>query len=321
MRKLTLTILLLVFTLVLSGTPQAIRAAAPRAPQPSTAAELIQEVNALRTSRGLPPYQTHPILMAIAQGHAEYMASISMSNVHIDAQGRRPFQRAIEAGYMVAGDLSQGGWFSENVTGGINKTPQMAVQEWMGDPPHQGTMLSATLRDVGAGVAIVGNTYYYCLDAGLSTGGTPVPYTPPPPLIPYTPTIATSTPNPDGLVVHIVQPGDTLGSISVAYDVSLAEILALNKLTIDSIIYPGQEIIVQAGNTPTPTLPTSTPTIRPSSTPWPTSTATPPLPSPTPTPPGSPGIPVSAAGGALAVIIASALLVAGLLALSGRKRK
>jgi uncharacterized protein YkwD len=290
-------------------------------PTYSSASELISAVNSLRATYGLPPYQTNSILMSIAQTQAEYLAAIGVSSVHLDAQGRRPYQRALAAGYLVAGDLSLGGWFSENVTGGIGQTAEQAVNEWMGDQAHQDTMLSSTFVDVGAGVAVVGNTYYYCLDAGLSTGGTPVAYTPPAPLHPITPTLVPNTPNADGSIIHIVQPGDTLGSITMAYNVPLADILKLNGLTLKSTIYPNQKIIIRAAFTPTPTQPTSTPTIRPTVTPWPTSTPTDTNTAIPPTPTPSPGLLVSAAAESVAVIIIAALVLAGLLAFWGHRQK
>jgi hypothetical protein len=68
--------------------------------------------------------------------------------------------------------------------------------------------------------------------------------------------------------VHIVQAGQALYTIAVVYEVSLETILALNGLTMDSVIYPGDEIVIQVGVTPTATesvspanlLTTSTPT-------------------------------------------------------------
>lgn len=290
------------------------------APDLSTASELIEAVNALRASYGLAPYNTHPILMQIAQMHAEYLASIGVSNTHIDQYGRRPFQRALDAGYPVAGQLSLGGFFAENVVGGVGLSAQGAVQIWMGDAPHQNTMLSTNLQDAGAGVAVVGNTYYYVLDAGLSTGGTPVAYTPPPYVVYATATRATSTPNPDGSIVHIVQSGDTLGSISQAYGIPLTDILTLNKLTLSSFIYPDQKIILRAAYTVTPTQPTGTPTPRPSSTRWPTSTRTEVVTPIPPTPTKAPVTPSASAGGAVIAIIVVALLAAGAITfLGGRK--
>jgi uncharacterized protein YkwD/LysM repeat protein len=323
MRKLMPALLTFLLILTISFPPEAVRAESAAAPHFSTAAELIEAVNALRASDGLPPYTVNSILMGIAQGQAEYLAAIGVSNTHISADGLRPHQRALLAGYPVAGDLSNGspGWFAENVTGGIGKTAQDAVDEWMGDEDHRNTMLSNDLFDVGAGVAIIGNTYYYCLDAGQSTGGTPRPFTPPPAYNTPVATRVPNTPNADGSIVYIVQRGDTPLAIAIAYGVSLHEIYMLNNLTDSSLIYPNQRIIVRGAYTPTPTPPTSTPTEHPTVTPWPTSTTTStetPVP-PTPTP--SPGLPASAARGAVAAIVVAALVIAALLALLGRKRK
>jgi uncharacterized protein YkwD len=292
-----------------------------RIPVYSTASDLIEAVNALRAANGLAPYQANSILMSIAQTQAEYLVSIG-TFTHVDAQGRLPYQRALDAGYPVAGNIiTSVGFFAENISGGVGQTAEEAVQSWMGDDAHKNTMLSGTLQDVGAGVGINGNTYYYVLDAGLSTGGTPVAYTPQIPLNPSTPTIIPNTPNADGSIVHIAQAGDTLGSLSLAYNVPLADIYKLNNLTLKSTIYVGQKIIIRAAYTPTPTLPTSTPTIPATITPWPTSTSSPsvtPLPA-TPTP--APGIPITKAGGAVGVIILSALILAGLITILGRERK
>jgi uncharacterized protein YkwD len=83
----------------------------------SSAVELIAEVNSLRISNGLPPYSQHPILMQIAQAHTNYQAAIG-TGTHYGADGSRPFQRALAAGYPVAGDLARGGYFSENIVWG-----------------------------------------------------------------------------------------------------------------------------------------------------------------------------------------------------------
>jgi LysM repeat protein len=321
MRKTFKRVCIIVLVLVFFSVPQITLAEClNHIPAYSSADELISAVNALRATYGLAPYQPNSILMGIAQAHAEYLLSIG-TFTHISGDGLRPFQRALAAGYLVAGDLSLGGFFAENVTGGINQTADEAVQAWMGDDPHKNTMLSGTMQDVGAGVAVSGNTYYYVLDAGLSTGGTPVAYTPPAPLYPSTPSIVPNTPNSDGSIMHIVQPGETLGSIRLAYQVPLADILKLNNLTLNSTIYPNQKIIIRAAFTPTATRPTSTPTTHPTITPRPTSSPTStitPIPA---TPTRSPGLPVSTAGPAVIAIVASALLLAGLITILGRTRK
>lgn len=314
--------LLLCFLVVLAGfyfAPYTLRQASADA-FPSTAQALIDAVNALRVAHGLSPYRVDPILMSIAQAQAEYMASIG-TWTHTGPDGSRPYQRALAAGYLVAGDLSQGGWFSENVIMGYKMSAEEAVQAWLGDEAHKNTMLSPVYRDAGAGVAVVGNTYYYCLDVGLSTGGTPVVYTPfgntP------TPTIIPNTPNPDGSIVHVVQPGEILLAIAAAYNVPLADLLRLNNLTVNSVIYPNQKIVIRPAFTPTPTQPTPTASLLPTLTPWPTSTpTTSPLVSQTATPAGIRPSSLSNANAAalIGLILLLALGLAALVALFGQGR-
>ena len=56
--------------------------------------------------------------------------------------------------------------------------------------------------------------------------------------------IATQPPQADGSVVHIVQAGDTLGGIAVAYGVETQAIRELNGLTSD-IIWVGQRLVIK----------------------------------------------------------------------------
>ena len=134
--------------------------ASARDPRPATDAyTLIAEVNALRATNGLQPYTVNATLMAIAQAHSDYQAAMR-TVTHYSADGSRPYQRALAAGYPVGGNLSLGGYFSENITAGTNKTPAQAVQEWQGDAPHLNTMLSPYLTEVGAGVTNVDGYIY-----------------------------------------------------------------------------------------------------------------------------------------------------------------
>ena len=48
-------------------------------------------------------------------------------------------------------------------------------------------------------------------------------------------------------VVHAVAPGDTLSGIAAYYQVSLDALLALNDLTITSLITPGMTLQLPAG--------------------------------------------------------------------------
>ena len=103
-----------------------------------------------------------------------------------------------------------------------------------------------------------------------------------------------STPAPDGSISHTVQEGEFLITIAEAYGITLDELLALNGLTAESIIQPGQVLVIRQATSPKPaltsgTIQVPTATLRPSLTPLPTLTpfitATPTV---TPTP--GPGI-------------------------------
>jgi uncharacterized protein YkwD len=319
MQKLIQAFLTILLILTISFPQQMAQAESFAGPPFSTASELINAVNDLRASYGRPPYIPNPILMSIAQEQAEYILSIG-TGTHLDANGLTPFQRALSAGYPVAGDLSQGGYFSENIVGGAGLDAAGAVEKWTGDDPHLNTMISSNLQDIGAGVVVSGNTYYYVIDCGLSTGGNPRPFTPPPTYRTPVATMIPNTPNADGSITYIVQRGDTALGIALAYGISLNDLRTLNGLNSKYDIYPDQQIIVRAAYTPTPTFPTSTPTQISTITPWPTSipasTDTPVPPTPTP----SSGLPVSTARTTVIIIAVAALVSAALLALLGRKK-
>lgn len=294
-------------------------------PLNASAYELIDAVNSLRAKNGLPAYSINSILMSVAQAHSDYQSSIG-SVTHYGPGGTRPYQRALAAGYPVAGDLSLGGFYSENIMGGTGYTAQEVVNTWMGDAPHQNTMLSANLTEIGAGVSCSGGFCYFTIDASTPSGTT-VSYTPSSggtsggagSTVPTRGAVFPNTPAADGSVKHTVQPGETLWEIASAYNVSVDDVKRLNKIT-DNLIYPGNELIIK-GVAPTGTPgPTSSPTIAPTLTPfifW-TVTASPTI---TPAPP--PSAPLSGQGGGMIVgiIIVAALVLAGVLtAGSARKR-
>jgi uncharacterized protein YkwD len=184
--------------------------------QPS-ANDLIAEVNALRTANGLPSYTANSILlMQVAQDQANYMTATGQV-----AHRTSLTQHLLDAGYPLAGDLSQGGFRAENITGG-NKTAAQAAQEWAGDSLHLNTMLSPNLTEIGAGVTGVGDSYYWTIDcARPATSRVPQAYTPDPDgtepetfsssdfIVP----IITSTPDENGLVYHEVQYGQIFGRL------------------------------------------------------------------------------------------------------------
>lgn len=96
--------------------------------------------------------------------------------------------------------------------------------------------------------------------------------------------IETSTPAADGSIIHIVKPGEFIITIAEAYHIPLIDIFSLNNITDQTVIYPGQKLLIKrADRTPeppptettiatTPPPATPTPTRRPTRTPRPTRT-------------------------------------------------
>jgi LysM repeat protein len=291
---------------------------------------LIAEVNALRSANGLPELIPDPILMSVSQGHADYMASTG-TVTHYSADGSRPFQRSLVAGYPVAGDLSLGGFHSENIIAGTNMTPAEAVSRWTGDEPHLNTMISPQYVDIGAGVSIVGNKIYYVIDTSRKSGSAVPAYTPQVVngtavvnLNPLVSTIFPSTPASDGSVIHQVRPGETLWLIAITYGVKIDDVLKLNNIPKDSPIYPGQQLVIKMSLvTPSPeTLITGT--APPDIEAVPTSTRSEQTEQPTNTLVAASGnkSPVQRAGFMTPVIIViGALVIAGLIAFSSGRRK
>jgi uncharacterized protein YkwD/LysM repeat protein len=271
MRKVTLWLALALVVAIAVVPCQSAQAEPAISPAlQSSANDLIAEVNALRIASGLPPYTVNSILMQVAQDQANYMAATGQV-------AHRPglTQRMLSAGYPLAGDLSQGGFRAENITGG-NKTAAQAVQGWTGDAPHLNTMLSPNLTEIGAGVAKVGDRYFMVIDcARPTTGGLPQAYTPNPGdssstesfapsdfIVPIT----VSTPDESGMVYHEVQYGQSLWAIAIEYGVKIDEIRALNNLGPGTEIYQGDKLLVRKDAPPSLTTVTTATSVSPAET-------------------------------------------------------
>jgi LysM repeat protein len=285
--------IVVVFAFLLGVLPKNVAYADYKSPKfESNPYDLIGAVNGLRASYGLPAYVVSSILMSTAQNQADFMA-VTGEVTHSGSGGSTFTQRLLGAGYPLAGDLSLGGFRSENIiAGNTNMLAQDAVNAWMGDAPHQNTMLSGNLTEIGAGVAVANGKAYYVIDCARPTssgvpqigtqivvGGTAVPAAE---AVVYP--VVVSTPNAEGKVIHEVKPGQALWSIAIAYGVKIDDIKRQNNL-FGNDIYPGEKLLVKIESTPILTdLPTQTSTAFVSMTAIPTSTATP-VPIHTETPP------------------------------------
>jgi uncharacterized protein YkwD/LysM repeat protein len=243
--------------------------------QIGNASDMTGEVNNLRASYGLSPYAVDGSLAAIAQSQSDYQASIRTCT-HTRADGSGPVNVS-----------------AENIGCGANASVQFIVYNIWSDDLHLKTMVGCSEGSMGVGLTVVENTAYYTLDvlcrgaitsnlkpiaqaqvsgtAPATVGGittpTPAEITP----------VETAAPQPDGSIVHIIQPGQSMWAIANAYGAQIVDLAALNNFDAKNpVIYPGQKIVIRQAFTPTisPTI-TETPipptrTTRPTYTPWPT---------------------------------------------------
>ena len=267
-----LLIVVIALSFLLPSTTHTQAAAANGLAFAGTPTDLINAVNALRASYSLPPYTVNSTLMAAAQGHADYMAATGNVS-HTGAGGSTVSQRLLSLGYPLAGDLSLGGFRSENITSGSEgMSAQEAVNRWTGDAPHLTTMISPDLTEIGAGVTVHNGRVYYVIDCARPTDGG-VPQVVDPSLPGASPVAGPSlpagvsgimipvvvvTPNPAGDVIHEVKAGQTLWQIAISYETKIDEIKRLNNL-FDNEIYPGTKLLVKKGVFLSPTVPAETP--------------------------------------------------------------
>lgn len=110
-----------------------------------------------------------------------------------------------------------------------------------------GTTATLFLYSTQPNVAHVNRTFWdgTSLQGGGSGGSSEVA-TPVPTVPPSVPFVVPQAPRPDGSLVHVVQPSDTIDSIAVAYGMNRTEVLALNPSISDPrIIRLGQEIVIR----------------------------------------------------------------------------
>jgi LysM repeat protein len=251
--------------------------------QSGSATELINAVNQLRQSLGLAPYSVDSYLMGFAQSHSDYMASIGRWT-HTRADGTTSFDYGIK----------------ENVAMGSTLSVPYVVNTIWSDWVHWQTMVGYTTGKVGAGVAIADGIAYYTLNVLPDSAqvSQPVPTSNTQGTTAQTtfnqaftlPQIITSTPGTDGSIIHTVSSGETLWTISEAYEVPIDQILTHSGLSQGTTqLLVGQQLTIKPGleptitptitdtpepGTPTPTQPRPTMTPFPTRTPMPTATPT-----------------------------------------------
>jgi len=244
----------------------------------TTPAELIDGVNGLRLAHGLAPLTVHPILMQTAQGQADYGAATG-NLTHERPGGISYTQQLLMLGFPLGGDLTLGGYRSENILSAPYAISWNEIYASWSDDLHLNTMLKPVYTSIGAGIAQgADGEYYYVIDCAAMTASgkmqssasvilTDIPGTPGSDneqfgVSQYMIPVLRSTARPDGDVIHKVRYGQTLWSIAIAYGTTINNIRALNNLGEETTIYEGQLLLVQKGATQPPP-PTNTPPLIP----------------------------------------------------------
>jgi len=235
-----------------------------------TAEDLISLVNGIRTSNGLPALKENSILDGTAQATAQTMADES-AETHLGGVTERVAAAGYGGGQNVAA--------TENFAYYLYGATLTWIQSVWADPEHMLPMTDSKYTDIGAGVATNPTTHrvYYVVHAAYVLGGT---YTGGSTSTGNSGTsssategtsqvmiqVITSTPNPDGSVIHVVQQGQTLWSIAKAYDIpNYSTIQALNNMGDNTNIYQGEKLLMPSV-VPSVT-PTETATIAPTRAP------------------------------------------------------
>lgn len=256
----------LLFILLLTGlTANAFPVQAHLLYTTPTAYDLIAAVNALRASKGLMSFQINGALMSAAQGQSDYQASIGTWS-HSGTGGSRAIDRATSAGYGGGAKV----FILENVAVmSPAATLQTLIYTIWADSIHWNTMTNSQFTDCGAGVTEKDGQVYYTLVAGYVAGspgssstslatttalGTVVTPKPgaPTPTTDVIKAVQTTTPLTDGSVVHVVQPGQALWAIAIAYNVKIVDIQTLNNMAAsNNTVRVGQKLLICAASTPT----------------------------------------------------------------------
>ena len=271
MKKIIRTLVFAFLLLLTFFDPSAAKEvfASPRS-QITTAGQLIDAVNNLRISYGLPALASHPILMQSAQSQADYMAAIGYVT-HSRPGGTTYTQQLLSLGFPLAGDLSLGGFRSENILNSSSPIVWDGIPSAWQDADHMNTMLSQNFTNIGAGVSQSTNGYFYAVDTAAATGngqmqesvssalGSSGSSSQAAGVSQYMVAVVKSTALPSGDVIHTVQYGQTLWSIAIEYGTTIKNIQALNNLGGDLVVYQGQALLVQkAATQPAPDQPTAT---------------------------------------------------------------
>lgn len=246
-----LLLLCLVFLLSPSAQALANGQLAPRAD--ASPGDLISAMNSLRVANGFKPLIEDATIDAVAQSTAAIMAANNMSWHIGNVSGRLQ-----SAGYGGGGKV----FATENFVAGFTSLDQI-MQAWA-DPSHMLPAVTGAYCNVGAGMATSPKgLVYYVLQAAYVSGKSCGSYTSGGgssgsgsssgagagsflPIIP----VKVAEADADGRIFHVVQAGQTLWAIAIAYKVTIADLVKWNNLSTSStLLVVGQKLFIPGSNT------------------------------------------------------------------------
>jgi LysM repeat protein len=218
----------------------------------ATAYDLIAAMNTLRMSNGLSALIEDSIVNAVAQTTAEIMAANEMSWHIGDVRGR-----LAAAGYGGGATV----WATENFAVGVGGLGIDEIMVMWSDPDHMRPAVVAAYCHVGAGVAkSPSGRIYYVLQAAYTSEHACGPYnypgdsgvTPQPgtgsnmgPIVP----VKLATPDAEGRIYHVVEFGQSLWAIAVAYHITIHDLEVWNNISRESPIRVGQRLFIPSNST------------------------------------------------------------------------
>lgn len=118
--------------------------------------EILNQVNAERTRRGLHPLKLNTLLRYAARSYAVELAAVPGRLSHTGIDGRTVFERVAASGYLdpffsIQNTVTRSYAVGENLARGW-MAPTMAVSGWMASPAHRTNILNPDFEETGVGV-------------------------------------------------------------------------------------------------------------------------------------------------------------------------
>ncbi|OGO19376.1 MAG: hypothetical protein A2Z14_07680 [Chloroflexi bacterium RBG_16_48_8] len=238
--------LLLIGILNIAAVVQTAQSLAGLAPSVEvTAYDLIIAMNTLRVSYGLPALMEDSIINAVAQSTAETMAANQMSWHIGNVSGR-----LAAAGYGGGSTV----WATENFAVGNLSIDEIMVI-WS-DASHMIPAVNPAYCNIGAGVARASNgRNYYVLQAAYTAAKSCGEYKSPGGssndggLSQWIVPVKIATPDREDRVYHVVEAGQSLWAIAIAYKIIIKDLETWNNLSKDSKLQIGQRLFIPGPNT------------------------------------------------------------------------